>query len=90
MNRQRLRYLHYTVAPLMLFPLLLTALTGSLFQVAQLTGNSQQFYWLLDIHRGKFGVVNLEIIYPFINALGVIMLGITGILIWLQIRNFNE
>ncbi|ACK66797.1 conserved hypothetical protein [Rippkaea orientalis PCC 8801] len=79
-----LRYLHYTIAPLIIFPLLLTAITGSLFQVAVLTGNSDQFIWLLELHRGKFGLINLEIIYPFLNSFGVLMVAITGIILWFK------
>ncbi len=86
MDNMRLRYLHYAIAPLMIFPLLLTAITGSLFQVAVLTENSEEFLWLLELHRGKFGIINLEIIYPFLNAFGVLMLAITGIVMWFKIR----
>ncbi|MEA5511346.1 PepSY domain-containing protein [Crocosphaera sp. UHCC 0190] len=85
-NKRRLRHLHYTLAPLMIFPLLLTAITGSLFQVAELTGNARKFSWLLALHRGKFGIIDLQIIYPFLNAFGILMLGVTGIFMWLQVR----
>lgn len=84
-NKKRLRKLHYTLAPIMLIPLVLTVLTGSLFQVAVLTNNSQQFLWLLELHKGKLGIINLELIYPFVNAFGVLLLSITGIFMWWQI-----
>ena len=57
-NKARLRHLHYWFAPIMFFPLLLTSITGSLFQVAVSTGKAEQFIWLLDFHRGKFGRIN--------------------------------
>ena len=85
-NKARLRHLHYWFAPIMFFPLLLTSITGSLFQVAVSTGKAEQFIWLLDFHRGKFGRINLEVIYPLLNAFGVLMLVITGIIMWLQTK----
>ena len=89
-NTTYLRQLHYKTAPIMIFPLLLTVLTGTLFQVAVVTGNSDNFLWLLDLHRGKFGRINLEMIYPFLNGFGLLMLGITGVIIWLKNRPSQE
>lgn len=85
-NKARLRHLHYIFAPIMFLPIFLTAITGSLFQVAVITGKSEGFLWLLELHRGKFGSVNLELIYPLINAFGVLFIAITGIMMWLQIN----
>ncbi|AFZ38197.1 hypothetical protein Sta7437_4759 (plasmid) [Stanieria cyanosphaera PCC 7437] len=85
-NKARLRHIHFWFAPIMFFPILLTSITGSLFQVAVITGKGEQFLWLLDFHRGKFGRINLEFIYPLLNAFGVLMLVVTGIIMWLQIR----
>ncbi|MGB7443567.1 MAG: PepSY domain-containing protein [Coleofasciculaceae cyanobacterium] len=85
-NKAHIRQLHSWFAPIMLLPVLLTLTTGSLFQVAVLTGKGNEFLWLLDLHRGKFGQINLEIIYPFLNAFGILSLAITGITIWFQTR----
>ncbi len=84
--KARVRQLHYTLAPIIFLPIFLTAITGSLFQVAVITGKSEDFLWLLDLHRGKFGNINLELIYPFLNAFGVLLLAVTGIAMWLQIN----
>ncbi len=84
--KARLRHFHYILAPIMFLPILLTAITGSLFQIAVITGKSEDFLWLLDLHRGKFGSINLELIYPFLNAFGVLFLAVTGIGMWLQIN----
>ncbi|MDJ0733385.1 MAG: PepSY domain-containing protein [Nostocaceae cyanobacterium] len=83
-NKARIRQLHSWFAPLMLFPVLLSLITGSLFQVAVITGKSEDFLWLLEWHRGKFGRINLEMIYPFLNAFGLLVLAVTGITMWLQ------
>jgi uncharacterized iron-regulated membrane protein len=40
----------------------------------------------LDWHKGHFGVLNLEVIYPFLNALGLLVLLFTGISLWLHMR----
>ncbi len=85
-NKARLRHFHYILAPIMFLPIFVTAITGSLFQVAAITGKSADYIWLLDLHRGKFGSINLELIYPLINAFGVLFLAITGIMMWLQIN----
>jgi uncharacterized iron-regulated membrane protein len=82
----RLRKLHRFLAPVMILPVLLTLITGSIYQMVDLAGNGGDFNWLLDLHKGHFGILNLEIIYPFLNALGLLTLTITGILMWLQMR----
>ncbi|NEP54739.1 MAG: PepSY domain-containing protein [Moorea sp. SIO3C2] len=85
-NRFRLRQLHAWFAPIMVLPVLLTVITGSLFQVAVLTDKSSEFIWLLELHKGKFGSINLQMIYPFLNAFGLLTLAITGISMWFQTR----
>lgn len=84
--RLNLRRLHKATAPLMCVPLLLTLFTGVWFQIAAVNGQGEQFLWLLDLHRGKFGRFDLELIYPFLNALGLLVLVVTGTLMWLQQR----
>lgn len=82
----RLRQLHRMTAPLIVLPLLLTLITGSLYQIVELGGKDDNFKWLLAWHKGHFGRFNLEIIYPFLNALGLLTLVITGTLLWWQTR----
>ena len=82
----RLRQLHRSIAPIMIVPVLLTLITGSIYQIVDLGGKGKDFDWLLDWHKGHFGSLNLEVIYPFLNALGLLTLAITGISMWLQMR----
>lgn len=82
------RHLHRAIAPIMAFPLLLTAITGSIYQIADLSGNDAK--WILEIHKGNFGVLKLETIYPFLNTLGLLALLATGISMWLQIRRSSK
>lgn len=88
LNKNRLRKLHRSIAPIMVLPLFVTLITGSLFQVAVLTDKVKDYLWLLECHRGKFGPLNLEKIYPFLNAVGLLFLVATGIILWWQ-TNFK-
>jgi hypothetical protein len=67
---QAIRRLHRLVAPIMLLPLLLTAITGTIYQIGDLSGKDREFRWLLGWQKGNFGLLNLEMIYPFLNAIG--------------------
>lgn len=70
-NKARWRQLHRTLAPIMLLPILLTLITGSLYQIADLADKGDSFSWLIEMHKGHFGNINLEIIYPLLKP-GVI------------------
>ncbi|MEL6779568.1 MAG: PepSY domain-containing protein [Cyanobacteria bacterium J06597_16] len=83
-NQVRLRQLHRALVPFLLVPLLITLVTGTLFQMAAVSDKANDFLWLLELHRGKFGRINLEWIYPFLNALGLLTMVITGLLMWLR------
>lgn len=83
-NRVRLRQLHKALVPFTVLPLLLTLTTGTLFQFAVAGDRANDFLWLLELHRGKFGQVNLEFLYPILNALGLLTLTITGSIMWFQ------
>lgn len=79
----RLRQLHRILAPIMILPILLTLITGSFYQIADFSDKAADFSWLLEWHTGHFGILNLESIYPFLNALGLLTLAISGIWLWL-------
>ena len=83
MKAHKIRQLHRFMVPFMVLPLLLTLTTGTSFQFAVAADRAQDFFWLLELHRGKFGSVNLEFVYPILNALGLLTLLITGLLMWL-------
>ncbi|MEO0536673.1 MAG: PepSY domain-containing protein [Cyanobacteria bacterium P01_A01_bin.123] len=90
LNRLRLRQLHRALVPFLALPLLLTLTTGMLFQLAVISDRANDFLWLLDLHRGKFGQINLELIYPILNALGLLTLILTGLIMWLQSPSQNR
>ena len=84
-NRQSaLRKFHRHVAPIMVLPLLLTTITGTVYQITDLSG--QEAGWLLRLHKGNFGSLKLEAIYPFLNGLGLLVLLVTGAAMLWQTR----
>ena len=64
-------------------PLLVTVVTGSLYQMARLTGNFD-YSWLIQIHKGQWGPLDLQGVYPFLNGLGLLVMVATGLSLWLQ------
>jgi hypothetical protein len=44
-------------------------------------GIADQALWLLDLHKGVFGPFDFQRLYPFVNALGFLLLAGTGIAI---------
>ena len=82
MKAHQIRKLHRTLVPFMVLPLLITLTTGTAFQFAVAADRASDFIWLLELHRGKFGAVNLEFVYPILNATGLLTLLITGVLMW--------
>ena len=81
---RRLRHLHRSLVPIMAMPLLVTVTTGIGFQMAVVSGRASDFSWLLALHRGQFGRINLEMVYPFLNGLGLLTLLVTGLVMWWQ------
>lgn len=61
---QRLRRLHRLLVPLAAAPLLLTAASGSLYSL--LLDRGVDAFWLLKIHTGTFGPLNLQPYYSLL------------------------
>ena len=81
-----IRKFHRFIAPIMVVPIVLTLITGTIYQMYDLAGQGESADWLLNAHKGHFGALNLEVVYPFLNALGLSVLAVTGISMWLQMR----
>ncbi|MFM7648299.1 MAG: hypothetical protein ACKO50_09570 [Cyanobium sp.] len=56
--KNRWRQLHRWVVPIAAAPLLLTAATGSLYSL--LLERGIDAFWLLKLHAGRFGPLNLQ------------------------------
>ncbi|MEN9861128.1 MAG: hypothetical protein RLZZ515_1610 [Cyanobacteriota bacterium] len=79
---QRARRLHRLLVPLAAAPLLLTAASGSLYSL--LLGQGIDAFWLLKIHTGRFGPLNLQPYYSILLGLATLMAVISGIVLWLR------
>ena len=69
-----LRRLHRSLVPLAAVPLLLTALSGSLY--GALSAQGIEAFWLMKLHTGHSGAINLQPYYS--TLLGVLTLFIAG------------
>lgn len=78
------RRLHRLLVPVAAVPLLLTALSGSLY--SGLLDQGIDAFWLLKLHTGRFGPVNLQPYYSVVLGLFTAVLMVSGTLLWLPSR----
>ena len=74
------RQLHRLIVPLAAAPLLLTALTGSIYSLLLELGIDA--FWLLKIHTGRFGPINLQPIYSILLGILSCLLIASGLALW--------
>ena len=72
----RARKVHRWLVPLAALPLLITAGTGSLYSV--LLEKEIDVFWLLKIHTGNFGVLNLQPFYPMLLGTLTVIVTLSG------------
>ncbi len=73
-STRRFRRLHRLLVPLAAAPLLLTAASGSLYSL--LLEQGIDAFWLLRIHTGRFGPLNLQPWYSLLlGALTMVVIG---------------
>jgi len=74
------RQFHKALAPWVFLPLFVSSITGVLYRVSKdLLGYSRdQVHWLMSLHEGEWLGDNGELIYVFLNSLGVLWMLITG------------
>jgi uncharacterized iron-regulated membrane protein len=73
------RKLHRLVVPIAAIPLLITAASGSLYSL--LLEQGIDAFWLLKIHTGKFGPLNLQPYYSLLLGLFTLVLITSGLLL---------
>ena len=86
-NHRRARRIHRWLVPIAAAPLLLTAATGSLYSL--LLEQGIDAFWLLKIHTGRFGLINLQPAYPMVLGVMTLVLTISGLALLIQPRR-NE
>ena len=72
----RARKVHRWLVPLAALPLLITASTGSLYSV--LLEQEIDAFWLLKIHTGNLGVLNLQPFYPILLGVLTVIVTVSG------------
>jgi hypothetical protein len=77
MPKMRWRKLHRWVVPIAAAPLLLTAATGSLYSL--LLEQGIDAFWLIRIHAGRFGPLNLQPYYSALLGLFTLVVIISGV-----------
>ena len=80
-NRQ-VRRLHRWMVPLAAAPLLITASTGSLYSL--LLEHGIDAFWLVKIHTGNFGMINLQPVYSIVLGVLTIIVTISGAVMLLR------
>jgi len=73
-QRHLWRRVHRSIVPLAALPLLLTAFSGSLY--GALSAQGIEAFWLLKLHTGNFGAINLQPYYS--TVLGLLTLFVAG------------
>jgi len=76
------RKIHRLLVPIAAAPLLLTALSGSIY--SGLLEQGIDAFWLLKIHTGRFGPINLQPYYSAITGLMTLVITFSGISLMLQ------
>ena len=86
MNRRQLsrraRKVHRWLVPIAAVPLLITAATGSLYSL--LLEQYIDAFWLLKIHTGNFGVLNLQPVYPMLLGGLTVIVTVSGAVMLLR------
>lgn len=73
----RFRRAHRVVVPLAAAPLLLTAASGSLYSL--LLERGIDAFWLIKIHTGRFGPINLQPYYSLLLGVLTLVVIVSGI-----------
>ena len=76
--------MHRLLVPIAAAPLLLTAATGSLYSL--LLEQGIDAFWLLKIHTGRFGLINLQPAYPMVLGVMTLVLTVSGLALLIKLR----
>lgn len=78
------RNLHRFLVPIAAIPLLITAASGSIYSL--LLERGIDAFWLLKIHVGKFGPINLQPYYSILLGILTLVLVVSGLQLLRQPR----
>ena len=77
LTQRKARRIHRWLVPLAAAPLLLTAGTGSFYSL--LLEQGIDAFWLLKIHTGQFGPLNLQPVYSLLLGILTTIVTISGL-----------
>ncbi|MEJ6585151.1 MAG: hypothetical protein QNL52_04695 [Synechococcus sp. ChBW.bin.23] len=80
-SQRQARRIHRWLVPLAAAPLLITASTGSIYSL--LLERNIDAFWLLKLHTGQFGWLNLQPYYPILLGVLTIVVTMSGIAMFL-------
>ena len=76
------RRIHRWLVPIATAPLLITAVTGCLYSL--LLEQNIDAFWLLKLHTGQFGWLNLQPVYPILLGGLTIVVTVSGLTMLLR------
>ena len=81
-QQRKARRLHRWLVPIAAAPLLLTAGSGSLYSL--LLEQNIDAFWLLKIHTGNFGAINLQPIYSVTLGVLTVVVTVSGLVMLIR------
>ena len=86
------RQFHKALAPWLFLPLFISSITGLLYRVSKdiLGFSRDEVHWLMSLHEGEWLGANGELIYVFLNSLGVLWMLITGFQMFSKQISFSK
>ena len=81
-NSRQARRIHRWLVPIAAAPLLITAGTGSLYSL--LLEQNIDAFWLLKIHTGNFGAINLQPIYSVMLGVLTVVVTVSGLVMLIR------
>ena len=81
-QQRQARRLHRWLVPIAAAPLLMTAGTGSLYSL--LLEQDIDAFWLMKIHTGDFGPINLQPIYSVILGVLTVVVTVSGLVLLIR------
>ena len=75
--RRRSRMIHRIVVPIAVAPIVLVSLSGALY--GSLINLNIEVPWLLKIHTGNFGLINLQPFYSPVLGLLTLVVAVSGV-----------
>jgi len=81
-QQRHARRLHRWLVPIAAAPLLLTAGSGSLYSL--LLEQNIDAFWLLKIHTGNFGAINLQPIYSVMLRVLTVEVTVSGLVMLIR------